>query len=166
MPSRLQDFRDIGLVATLVALTGFLGCTLPSDQGDLDYPTYGGAWQRTRPDGGRVGSIFDPAGGKVASLAPKTKPRMDDPNRSASDSILSVTPDEQRGDSDKPEEIERPDREKSDSDAPGPNERSPKSDDSDSLPSPSDRQQRDRLRSIELDQISAEAEGDDLPELQ
>jgi hypothetical protein len=166
MPSRLQDFRDIGLVATLVALTGFLGCTLPSDQGDIDYPTYGGAWQRTRPDGGRVGSIFDPAGGKVANLAPKTKPRMDDPNRSASDSILSVTPDERKGDSEKPEEIERPDREKSDAAPPEPDARSPKSDDGETLPSPSDRKQRDRLRSIELDQISAETEGDDSPELQ
>jgi hypothetical protein len=166
MPSRLQDFRDIGLVATLVALTGFLGCTLPSDQGDLDYPTYGGAWQRTRPDGGRVGSIFDPAGGKVATLAPKAKPRMDDPNRSASDSILSVTPDGQQRDSDKLEEIERPDREKSDAAPPEPDARSPKSDDGETLPSPSDRKQRDRLRSIELDQISAETEGDDSPELQ
>lgn len=166
MPSRLQDVRDIGLVATLVALTGFLGCTLPSDQGDLDYPTYGGAWQRTRPDGGRVGSIFDPAGGKVASLAPKSKPRMEDPNRSASDSILSVTPESEKAGSGKPEEIERPDREKSDSQTPDPEERSPKSDDNETLPSPSDRKQRDRLRSIELDQISAETEGDDSPELQ
>lgn len=166
MTSRLQDFRDIGLVATLVALTGFLGCTLPSDQGDLDYPTYGGAWQRTRPDGGRVGSIFDPAGGKVASLAPKSKPRMDDPNRSASDSILSVTPESQKKGSGKPEEVERPDREKSDSDARDPDENSPKPDDNETLPSPSDRMQRDRLRSMELDQISAETEGDDSPELQ
>jgi hypothetical protein len=91
---------------------------------------------------------------------------MDDPNRSASDSILSVTPDERKGDSDKPEEIERPDREKSDAAPPEPDARSPKSDDGETLPSPSDRKQRDRLRSIELDQISAETEGENAPESQ
>ena len=40
----------------------------------MDYPAYGGSWQRTVRDSGRVGSIFDSAGGKVAELADRDQP--------------------------------------------------------------------------------------------
>lgn len=40
----------------------------------MDYPAYGGSWQRTVRDSGRVGSIFDSAGGKVAKLADRDQP--------------------------------------------------------------------------------------------
>ena len=32
-----------------------------------EYPAFGGSWQRTNRVSGRVGSVFDPAGAKVAS---------------------------------------------------------------------------------------------------
>lgn len=45
------------------------GCRLCADC-DLDaYPSYGGAWQRTVRDSGRVGSIFDPGGSRAADLS-------------------------------------------------------------------------------------------------
>lgn len=56
----------------------FTGCTLCQDCGDLDYPTYGGAWERTRRDSGRVGSVFDPAGARTARLSSR-EPQQDDP---------------------------------------------------------------------------------------
>lgn len=58
------------------------GCTICQDCGDLDYPTYGGAWERTRRDSGRVGSIFDPAGARVAVLSPRELGSTDASERS------------------------------------------------------------------------------------
>jgi hypothetical protein len=40
----------------------------------MDYPAFGGSWQRTVRDTGRVGSIFDSAGGKVAKLTDRDQP--------------------------------------------------------------------------------------------
>ena len=40
----------------------------------MDYPAFGGSWQRTVRDSGRVGSIFDSAGGKVANLTDRDQP--------------------------------------------------------------------------------------------
>lgn len=45
------------------------GCRICAECNDLDYPAYGGLWQRTRRDSGRVGSVFDPAGAKVSELS-------------------------------------------------------------------------------------------------
>jgi hypothetical protein len=45
---------------TLPALTS--GCTLCCAPFDCDYPYCGGAWVRTNPSSGRVGSAFDEAG--------------------------------------------------------------------------------------------------------
>ncbi|MEM1224685.1 MAG: hypothetical protein AAGJ40_03255 [Planctomycetota bacterium] len=60
---------------SLLAMTIFgsvSGCRLCADC-DLDsYPTYGGAWQRTRRDSGRVGSIFDPGGSRAADVDART----------------------------------------------------------------------------------------------
>ncbi|MGI9474568.1 MAG: hypothetical protein ACR2NZ_23725 [Rubripirellula sp.] len=62
----------------LAALAGGLmpltGCRICADCEDLAYPAYGGAWQRTIRDSGRVGSLFDPAGGKASDLADRTAP--------------------------------------------------------------------------------------------
>ncbi len=104
------------------------GCTIPSDCGDLDYPTYGGAWQRTRRDSGRVGSVFDPAGARSPALVQRDQ--EDDPEnvRSPREGILSTPPviDRHGGDSD----------------------------DGSALPSPSERIDAERLRSLDLDEIS------------
>ena len=64
------------LVGTLLLPT--MGCRICLDTHDLDYPTYGGAWQRTTRDSGRVGSLFDPAGGKVATLVDRNEPPTPD----------------------------------------------------------------------------------------
>lgn len=90
----------IGLLTVLLSLPilgSSSGCTIPSASGDIDYPTYGGAWQRTRRDSGRVGSIFDPAGARTATMSPRDLPEGDEQARSERDSIFSspgVVPDE------------------------------------------------------------------------
>ncbi|MDE0865525.1 MAG: hypothetical protein OSA98_17200 [Rubripirellula sp.] len=58
----------------LVCLTPLTGCRLCADGEDVAYPAYGGSWQRTTRDSGRVGSVFDSAGGKVAQLTNKAEP--------------------------------------------------------------------------------------------
>jgi len=118
------------LSAMIVGGGVIAGCTIPSDCGDLDYPTYGGAWQRTRRDSGRVGSVFDPAGARSATLSSRDLPESDGDSRSVRDSILS-TPDL------------------------SPFPTGPRGDD-DPLrqPSPSDRQDPGRLRDLRLEDIN------------
>lgn len=62
----------IALISISVAPLG--GCRICAECDDLDYPSYGGAWQRTRRDGGRVGSMFDPAGARAATLVSRDTP--------------------------------------------------------------------------------------------
>lgn len=50
------------------------GCRICPDCEDLDYPAYGGAWQRTLRDSGRVGSFFDPGGARTSELASRDSP--------------------------------------------------------------------------------------------
>lgn len=59
-----------GVLCTLL-LVG--GCRLCADCDDLAYPSYGGAWQRTHRDEGRVGSIFDPGGSRVSDLSQRAQ---------------------------------------------------------------------------------------------
>jgi hypothetical protein len=54
------------------------GCRICADCEDLAYPAYGGAWERTRRDAGRVGSMFDPAGGKADALVDRDQPPTPD----------------------------------------------------------------------------------------
>jgi hypothetical protein len=62
----------------LLMLAPLAGCRLCSDCEDLDYPAYGGSWQRTVRDSGRVGSVFDSAGGKVTGLTARDEPLTTD----------------------------------------------------------------------------------------
>jgi len=124
--------RMMTLAAVVVSGGVLAGCTIPSDCGDLDYPTYGGAWQRTRRDSGRVGSVFDPAGARTATLSPRELPETDGQTRSARDSILSTPPDSVRN----PEARETGD------------------DDPLRQKSPSDRANPDKLRDLRLDDIN------------
>ena len=62
-------FTLLLFVALLVS-----GCRICADCEDLAYPAYGGAWQRTIRDSGRVGSLFDPAGGRAAELVARDQP--------------------------------------------------------------------------------------------
>ncbi|MEM1070268.1 MAG: hypothetical protein AAGI63_15295 [Planctomycetota bacterium] len=64
-------------MAALLLLAGCIpmgGCRICGDCEDLAYPAYGGDWQRTRRYEGRVGSLFDPAGGKAGSLSERDSP--------------------------------------------------------------------------------------------
>lgn len=62
--------RSIAVLLVLgTGLASFSGCRLCADC-DLDaYPSYGGSWQRTLRDSGRVGSVFDPGGSRAADLS-------------------------------------------------------------------------------------------------
>lgn len=127
-----EALRTAALAAGIVGGGVIAGCTIPSDCGDLDYPTYGGAWQRTRRDSGRVGSVFDPAGARTATLSPRELSETAGETRSARDSILSSPPDALRTPAD------------------------PQKGDGDPMrqPSPSDRTRPDRLRDLQLEDIN------------
>lgn len=64
-----SDTRQILALATLaiIVITGS-GCRLCCDRDDISYPAYGGIWERTNRDHGRVGSLFDPGGALVPDL--------------------------------------------------------------------------------------------------
>jgi hypothetical protein len=70
--------RWIALAVITIGLAPLGGCRICADCEDLAYPAYGGAWERTRRDSGRVGSIFDPAGAQSASLVDKDQPPTPD----------------------------------------------------------------------------------------
>jgi|GEM_PF-5327499 hypothetical protein len=54
------------LLFSLLALWMCGGCKTCLDCDDDVYAAYGGAWQRTNPHSGRVGSVFSEAGARVA----------------------------------------------------------------------------------------------------
>ncbi len=128
------------------ALTAFLlvataipagGCRICAECNDLDYPAYGGAWQRTRRDAGRVGSVFDPAGAKAADLVARDEPeRPDQRERRRQTEAGVISP-------------FRRDREESDTGNADPVE----SDDADQL-----RERSEELRNRSLDDIQIEGE--------
>ncbi len=62
----LRTAQYLSLALCLLLLTG---CTLCTNCEDEAYPSYGGIWQRTDRFHGRVGSVFAPAGAKVATTA-------------------------------------------------------------------------------------------------
>jgi hypothetical protein len=66
----MERHRPIAAVFALgLCVIAASGCRLCADC-DLDaYPSYGGAWQRTMRDSGRVGSLFDPGGSRSADLS-------------------------------------------------------------------------------------------------
>jgi hypothetical protein len=150
MKSRIHAIRTAALAVALSSPFAAVGCTLTSDQGDMDYPTFGGAWQRTRPDSGRVGSIFDPAGARLATLSPKSPPRMEENERSAGESIPSVPPENLPGKSKAPDKGRQP--------------RDPEQPDNSA--SPSDRLGSERLRKLELHQTGIEPGEPAPPDLQ
>lgn len=70
--------RWIALLLLTMVLLQLGGCRICADCEDLAYPAYGGAWERTRRDSGRVGSLFDPAGAQSLSLADRDQPPTPD----------------------------------------------------------------------------------------
>jgi len=49
----------------LLVLAGTTGCAMCDNAQDWTYSAFGGKWQRDDPSGGRVASLFDPAGGQI-----------------------------------------------------------------------------------------------------
>jgi hypothetical protein len=70
-------------VAQLLVLAGvvplFAGCTMCSSCDDYNYSAFGGAWQRTDMQHGRVGSAFTAAGVKVLDTGPELRPAPAEP---------------------------------------------------------------------------------------
>src|SRR5262245_32976968 len=79
---------------TLPAVTS--GCALCCAPFDCDYPYIGGAWVRTNPSSGRVGSAFDEAGGPAqvvqASGAQPLQRQLETLPPPASPPVRSVIP--------------------------------------------------------------------------
>jgi hypothetical protein len=70
--------RWIALAVMTIGVAPLGGCRICADCEDLAYPAYGGAWERTRRDSGRVGSVFDPAGGQSSMLVDRDEPPTPD----------------------------------------------------------------------------------------
>ncbi|TWU11192.1 hypothetical protein Pla52o_56300 [Novipirellula galeiformis] len=70
--------KTLLLLGILVGLAPATGCRICGDCEDLAYPAYGGVWQRTRRDEGRVGSLFDPAGVRASELVSRDLPLSPD----------------------------------------------------------------------------------------
>ncbi|MFG0261953.1 MAG: hypothetical protein ACF788_06150 [Novipirellula sp. JB048] len=66
--------KTLLLLGLLIGLAPAGGCRICAEGEDLAYPAYGGAWQRTRRDAGRVGSLFDPAGARAPELVRRDQP--------------------------------------------------------------------------------------------
>ncbi len=77
---RRRKLRSETLVifALILAALSLGGCRICADCEDLAYPAYGGAWQRTQRESGRVGSTFDPGGAKLANLVNRDVPSQPD----------------------------------------------------------------------------------------
>ena len=70
--------RWIAFAVVTIGLVPLGGCRICADCEDLAYPAYGGAWERTRRDSGRVGSLFDPAGVQSSALTEREEPPTPD----------------------------------------------------------------------------------------
>ncbi|TWU40674.1 hypothetical protein [Novipirellula artificiosorum] len=73
-PYFAKRFRILFLGCLMLGFLPSLGCRICADCEDLAYPAYGGAWERTRREDGRVGSLFDPAGARNAQLVDRDTP--------------------------------------------------------------------------------------------
>lgn len=66
--------RVLAFLTVVTCLAASTGCRLCSNCEIGDYSAYGGAWDRTQRETGRVGSLFDPAGAQLASLVERNEP--------------------------------------------------------------------------------------------
>jgi len=90
-------------------MASFSGCRICADCEDLAYPAYGGVWQRTSRDTGRVGSVFDPGGAKASELVARdTPPKPDELERERQEARGDKISDPDRGD-EKEESEPKPD---------------------------------------------------------
>ncbi len=108
----MGTLKSSTLVSPILLLSALLlttGCRICADCEDLAYPAYGGAWQRTIRQSGRVGSIYDPAGAKSFDLVARDQPedadqlerkRYQAQGSGVSDPEQGQDPDESSGDGD------------------------------------------------------------------
>jgi len=78
-----RTFRGMLSVIACLGLMMIGGCRVCDSCDDCAYPTYGGSWERTNRNHGRVGSIFAPAGAKVASTGTASLPASETWNPNA-----------------------------------------------------------------------------------
>lgn len=105
--SRRIRFRRVGSWIMVVAVSvGFAtGCRLCADCDTQSYPSYGGAWQRTLRDSGRVGSVFDPGGSRQADLSARVgAEEMEEENRRRNSSGESKPDSPKKDPTEKPED--------------------------------------------------------------
>lgn len=69
--SSLRRGTRLAISLTVLLVLTCSGCRICCDVEDAAYPAYGGAWERTVRNNGRVGSLFSPAGAQSARLTPK-----------------------------------------------------------------------------------------------
>lgn len=115
----MLSLRFLAALFLTTSLAPLAGCTMCPSPDTEAYPTYGGIWQRTDRYHGRVGSVFEPAGVKVARaaeqeslLAPELVPPgeptpADEPPGAADDADVRAgddAGDAQRPDADAPQE--------------------------------------------------------------
>jgi hypothetical protein len=84
-----QKFASVLLLAALIPVGG---CRICADCDENAYAAYGGAWQRTTRDTGRVGSIFDPAGGLASKLVSRDTPENPDAQERARQEAFGTGP--------------------------------------------------------------------------
>ncbi len=70
----VKPARLVAMACLIAGMLPLAGCRICADCEDLAYPAYGGAWQRTNRDAGRVGSIFDPGGARASELVSRETP--------------------------------------------------------------------------------------------
>lgn len=84
--------RFVILTLACLGISALGGCRICADCEDLDYPAYGGAWQRTLRDSGRVGSMFDPGGARASELVSRDDPvATDELERQRQESLGDAT---------------------------------------------------------------------------
>lgn len=69
---------NVVLLLFTTVILPMAGCRICADCEDMAYPAYGGARQRTQRESGRVGSIFDPGGGRASDLVSRDEPDSPD----------------------------------------------------------------------------------------
>jgi len=143
--------QQIAFVFMLLASACLLGgCRLGADC-DLDaYPAYGGTWQRTVRDAGRVGSVFDPGGSRAADLAARADSDENDARNRAQYSEDNADGDDENRDPD------------SDPDSDNDANRSERDEENRRDLDDSDQQEmEERFRNLDLQDINYQAPGPD-----
>lgn len=78
MSARRTASAVFSLILLVTLVLPSTGCRFCTDCGMDAYPAYGGAWERTLRETGRVGSVFDPGGVRVSDIEPRTDPETAD----------------------------------------------------------------------------------------